>query len=34
LVIVNPEPTGLDRIADLMLNRAIGQTLGTAVSVD
>jgi len=34
LVIVNREPTGLDRIADLVLNRAIGETLGTAVGVD
>ena len=34
LVIVNREPTGLDPIADLVLNRAIGETLGTAVGVD
>ena len=34
LVIVNREPTGLDAIADLVLNRAIGETLGTAVGVD
>jgi NAD-dependent deacetylase len=34
LVIVNREPTGLDRIADLVLNRAIGETLGAAVGVD
>lgn len=34
LVIVNREPTSLDRIADLVLNRAIGETLGTAVRVD
>lgn len=33
LVIVNREPTGLDRIADLVLNRAIGETLGAAVGV-
>ena len=34
LVIVNREPTGLDAIADLVLHRAIGETLGTAVDVD
>jgi NAD-dependent deacetylase len=34
LVIVNREPTGLDRIADLVLNRAIGETLGAAVGVE
>ena len=34
LVIINREPTGLDPIADLVLNRAIGETLGTAVGVD
>ncbi len=34
LVIVNREPTGLDRIADLVLNRAIGETLGAAVGID
>jgi NAD-dependent deacetylase len=34
LVIVNREPTGLDRIADLVVNRAIGETLGEAVGVD
>ena len=34
LVIVNREPTGLDRVADLVLNRAIGETLGAAVGVD
>jgi len=28
------EPTGLDPVADLVLNRAIGETLGTAVGVD
>jgi NAD-dependent deacetylase len=33
LVIVNREPTGLDRIADLVLHRAIGETLGAAVGV-
>ena len=34
LVIVNREPTDLDPIADLVLNRSIGETLGTAVGVD
>jgi NAD-dependent deacetylase len=34
LVIVNREPTGLDAIADLVLHRAIGETLGAAVGVD
>jgi len=34
LVIVNREPTGLDAIADLVLNRSIGDTLGAAVGVD
>jgi NAD-dependent deacetylase len=34
LVIVNREPTGLDEIADLVLNRAIGETLGAAVGVN
>jgi NAD-dependent deacetylase len=34
LVIVNREATGLDPIADLVLNRSIGQTLGAAVGVD
>jgi NAD-dependent deacetylase len=34
LVIVNRERTGLDRLADLVLNRAIGETLGTVVGVD
>jgi NAD-dependent deacetylase len=34
LVIVNREPTGLDPIADLVLNRAIGETLGAAVGID
>jgi NAD-dependent protein deacetylase/lipoamidase len=34
LVIINREPTGLDRVADLVLNRPIGETLGTAVGVD
>jgi len=34
LVIINREPTGLDSIADLLLNRAIGEILGGAVGVD
>jgi NAD-dependent deacetylase len=33
LVIINREPTGLDRIADLVLHRAIGEALGEAVGV-
>src|SRR5690348_14068532 len=34
LVIINREPTGLDPIADLVLNRAIGETLGAAAGVN
>src|SRR4029077_6661185 len=34
LVIINREPTGLDTIADLVLNRSIGEPLGAAVGVD
>ena len=34
LVILNREPTGLDPVADLVLNRSIGATLGTTVGVD
>jgi NAD-dependent protein deacetylase/lipoamidase len=34
LVIVNREPTELDALADLVLNRSIGETLGGAVDVD
>lgn len=34
LAILNREPTGLDAIADLVVNRAIGETLGAAVGVD
>ena len=34
LIIVNREPTGLDDIADLVLHREIGPTLGTAVGID
>jgi NAD-dependent deacetylase len=33
LVIVNREPTALDRLADLVLHRTIGETLGVAVDV-
>jgi NAD-dependent deacetylase len=34
LVIVNREPTGLDPIADLVVNRAIGETLAAAAGVE
>jgi len=34
LVIINREPTGLDAIADLVLNRSIGEALGAAVGID
>ena len=34
LVILNREPTELDRLADLVLHRDIGPTLGAAVGVD
>jgi len=34
LVIVNREETGLDRIADLVIHAAIGDTLGAAVGVN
>ena len=34
LIIVNREPTGLDRVADLVINRPIGETLATAVAID
>src|SRR5712671_6074099 len=34
LVIINREPTGLDPVADLVLNRSIGETLGRVVGVD
>lgn len=34
LVILNLQGTGLDAIADLVLNRPIGETLGAAVGVD
>jgi NAD-dependent deacetylase len=33
LAIINREMTGLDRIADLVLHRSIGETLGDAVGV-
>ena len=34
LVIVNRDPTGLDRIADLVIHESIGDTLGAAVGVN
>jgi NAD-dependent protein deacetylase/lipoamidase len=34
LAIINRERTGLDRVADLVIHRAIGETLGEAVGVD
>jgi len=34
LVIVNREPTGLDDIADLVINASIGETMAAAVGVD
>jgi NAD-dependent deacetylase len=34
LAIVNREPTGLDSIADLVINQGIGDTLGAAVGVN
>ena len=34
LVILNLQQTGLDDVADLVLNRLIGDTLGTVVGVD
>jgi NAD-dependent deacetylase len=34
LAIVNREPTGLDRIADLVIHHSIGDTLGAAVGVN
>jgi hypothetical protein len=34
LVIVNRDPTELDHIADLVLNREIGPTLGEVVEVN
>jgi len=34
LVIINLQPTGLDEIADLVLNRAIGDALGVVAGVE
>jgi NAD-dependent deacetylase len=34
LVILNLQQTGLDGVADLVLNRPIGDTLGTVVGVE
>jgi NAD-dependent deacetylase len=34
LVIVNREPTGLDEIADLVINESIGDVMGSAVGVN
>lgn len=34
LIILNLQQTGLDEIADLVVNRPIGETLGTVVGVD
>ena len=34
LAIINRDPTSLDDVADLVLNRAIGETLGAAVGVE
>ena len=34
LVILNREPTDLDGIADLVINREIGPTLGAAANVN
>jgi NAD-dependent deacetylase len=34
LVIINREPTGLDRLADHVIRRTIGETLGAAIAVD
>jgi NAD-dependent deacetylase len=34
LVILNLQQTGLDDIADLVLNRSIGDTLGAVIGVD
>jgi NAD-dependent deacetylase len=34
LVILTRDPTGLDGVADLVLNRPIGETLGAVVGVD
>ncbi len=32
LVIINREPTGLDALADLVINAEIGPTLGAALN--
>jgi NAD-dependent deacetylase len=34
LIIVNREPTGMDELADLVVNRDIGETLGQAIGVE
>jgi NAD-dependent deacetylase len=34
LVILNLQQTGLDDVADLVLNRSIGDTLGAVIGVD
>jgi NAD-dependent deacetylase len=34
LVIINLQPTSLDDMADLVLNRPIGETLGAVVGID
>jgi len=34
LAIVNREPTPLDRLADLVIHEAIGDTMGAAVGVN
>jgi NAD-dependent deacetylase len=34
LAIINLQPTGLDEIADVVLNRPIGDTLGAVVGID
>ena len=34
LVILNLQQTALDEVADLVLNRPIGDTLGTVIGVD
>jgi len=34
LVIVNRDPTGLDEMADLVLNRSIAEVMGTVIDVN
>ena len=34
LAIINREPTGLDRMADLVVHQSIGDVMGTAVGVN